>query len=66
MIERSKKESQGFLIYQWEKPGEKPGEKGVVAEKLAYFKLIQKWGWIIGTGRDLCKTRIFSRVITCG
>lgn len=46
MIERSKKEPQGFLIYQWEKPG----EKGVKEEKLTYFRLIPKWGWIIGTG----------------
>jgi methyl-accepting chemotaxis protein len=51
MIERSKKESQGFLTYQWKKPGgEKPGEKGVKEEKLTYFRLIPKWGWIIGTG----------------
>jgi methyl-accepting chemotaxis protein len=51
MIERSKKESQGFLTYQWEKPGgDKPGEKGVKEEKLTYFRLIPKWGWIIGTG----------------
>lgn len=48
MIERSKKEPQGFLTYQWEKPGE--GEKGVKEEKLTYFRLIPKWGWIIGTG----------------
>jgi methyl-accepting chemotaxis protein len=46
MIERSKKEPQGFLTYQWEKPG----EKGVKEEKLTYFRLIPKWGWIIGTG----------------
>ena len=50
MIEKTRKEARGFLTYQWEKPGEKPGEKGVVAEKLAYFRLIPKWGWIVGTG----------------
>ncbi|MCM2286678.1 MAG: methyl-accepting chemotaxis protein [Desulfobacula sp.] len=51
MIERSKKESQGFLTYQWKKPGgDKPGEKGLKEEKLTYFRLIPKWGWIIGTG----------------
>jgi methyl-accepting chemotaxis protein len=51
MIERSKKESQGFLTYQWKKPGgDKLGEKGLKEEKLTYFRLIPKWGWIIGTG----------------
>ena len=46
MIERAEKDSQGFITYQWEKPG----QKGVVGEKLTYFKLIRKWGWIVGTG----------------
>ncbi len=51
MIERSKKESQGFLTYQWKKPGgDKLREKGLKEEKLTYFRLIPKWGWIIGTG----------------
>ncbi len=46
MIERTKKETHGFISYQWEKPH----QKGVASEKLTYFKLIPKWGWIIGTG----------------
>nr|NJM01798.1 methyl-accepting chemotaxis protein [Desulfobacula sp.] len=50
MIEKTRKEARGFLTYQWEKPGGKPGEKGIAAEKLAYFRVIPKWGWIIGTG----------------
>jgi len=46
MIERSEKEGQGFITYKWEKPD----KKGVVGEKLTYFRLNRKWGWIIGTG----------------
>ncbi len=46
MIEKAKKDTFGFMTYQWEKPD----QKGVVGEKLTYFKLIPKWGWIVGTG----------------
>ncbi len=46
MIERSKKEQQGFITYQWEKPH----QEGVYGQKLTYFKYIPKWDWIIGTG----------------
>ncbi|MFA5906318.1 MAG: cache domain-containing protein [Desulfobacula sp.] len=46
MIERAQKDNQGFISYQWEKPN----QKGVVGEKLTYFRLIRKWGWIVGTG----------------
>jgi len=46
MIERSKTETQGFIAYQWEKPH----QKGVIGEKLTYFRRIPKWQWIIGTG----------------
>ncbi|MCF6248032.1 MAG: methyl-accepting chemotaxis protein [Desulfobacula sp.] len=46
MIERSKKDQQGFLTYQWEKPY----QKGELGEKLSYFRYIPKWDWIIGTG----------------
>lgn len=46
MIEQAEKENQGFITYQWEKPN----QKGVVSEKLTYFRLIRKWGWIVGTG----------------
>ncbi len=46
MVERSRKEARGFISYHWEKPR----QKGVVSEKLTYFKRIPKWDWIIGTG----------------
>ena len=46
MLEIAKKDKQGFITYQWEKPG----QKGVVGEKLTYFRRIPKWGWVIGTG----------------
>lgn len=46
MLERSKKETIGFITYQWEKPD----QKGVLGEKLTYFRRIPKWEWVIGTG----------------
>ncbi len=46
MIERSKKEQQGFISYQWEKPH----KKGEFGQKLTYFRYVPKWSWILGTG----------------
>jgi len=46
ILERSKTEKQGFITYKWEKPY----QKGVVGEKLTYFRKIPKWQWIIATG----------------
>ncbi|MCG8567987.1 MAG: methyl-accepting chemotaxis protein [Desulfobacterales bacterium] len=44
IIERAKAHGQGYITYDWKKPD------GRVAEKLAYFKYVDKWQWIICTG----------------
>lgn len=46
MIEVVKKKKEGFYNYQWLKPNN--GTKEV--EKIAYIKLFEPYGWIIGTG----------------
>lgn len=46
MLEIAKKQTSGFISYQWEKPD----QKGVISKKLTYFKMVPKWGWIVGTG----------------
>lgn len=46
MIERSKAEKHGFLEYLWPKVG----KKNELGEKLTYFKYVDKWQWIVGTG----------------
>jgi len=40
-----KKEGGGFLAYQWEKAGE-----SFPSPKISYGKLLEDWGWIVGTG----------------
>ena len=40
-----RREGQGFVSYQWPKPGsEKP------VDKLSYVKGFEPWGWVIGSG----------------
>ena len=46
IIHRARTDQSGFISYLWEKPH----LKGVMGEKLSYFKRIPKWKWIIGTG----------------
>lgn len=35
----------GFQRYQWEKPS-----TGLLTEKLAYVVMLERWGWMLGTG----------------
>ncbi len=35
----------GYLQYEWEKPS-----LGVVGTKMAYSVMLEKWGWMLGTG----------------
>ncbi len=44
LIRRAGAEGKGFFSYFWKKPG------GEVAEKLVYFKYVDKWQWIVCTG----------------
>ena len=44
-VAKVRAESQGFVSYQWPKPGsEKP------VDKLSYVKGFEPWGWVIGSG----------------
>jgi methyl-accepting chemotaxis protein len=45
MVSACKEKGEGFVDYQWPKPGEaKP------VPKVSYVKLYQPWGWVIGSG----------------
>ncbi len=45
MVKVAKKNGEGFVSYQWPKPGStKP------VDKTSYVKLFKEWGWIIGSG----------------
>jgi len=47
MVNVCKEKGEGFVDYQWPKPGA-PTTKPV--PKISYVKLYQPWGWIIGSG----------------
>ena len=41
----AKAEGEGFISYQWSKPGfSKP------VDKVSYAKLVPEWGWVVGSG----------------
>ena len=42
---QSARSGDGFQRYQWEKPS-----TGRVTEKLAYVVMLERWGWMLGTG----------------
>ncbi len=42
---RSATKGDGFQRYGWQKPS-----TGQVAEKLAYVSMLERWGWMLGTG----------------
>jgi methyl-accepting chemotaxis protein len=45
MVSICKEKGEGFVDYEWPKPGEaKP------VPKVSYVKLYQPWGWVIGSG----------------
>ncbi len=45
MVNVCKEKGEGFVDYEWPKPGEaKP------VPKVSYVKLYQPWGWVIGSG----------------
>ncbi|WP_305046528.1 methyl-accepting chemotaxis protein [Geoalkalibacter sp.] len=45
MVEIARKSGQGYVDYQWAKPGfEKP------VDKVSFIKLVPEWGWIVGGG----------------
>ncbi len=46
MVEVVKKGGDGYVPYDWPKPG----IEDKLFPKLSYVKLVEKWGWIIGTG----------------
>lgn len=48
ILEKSKKDSKGFIQYKLVQK-----ETKIISEKLTYIKTYDKWGWIIGTGRHL-------------
>jgi twitching motility protein PilJ len=45
MVNTCKEKGEGFVDYQWPKPG---GTKPV--PKISFVKLYQPWGWVIGSG----------------
>jgi serine phosphatase RsbU (regulator of sigma subunit)/signal transduction histidine kinase len=49
-VEECEARGEGFVDYRWPKP--KPGGSGLTPDvpKLSYVKLIEPWGWILGTG----------------
>ncbi|SCA57308.1 Methyl-accepting chemotaxis protein [Candidatus Terasakiella magnetica] len=45
IVNRAKQDGEGYVSYHWPKPGsDKP------VSKLAFVKLYEPWGWVIGTG----------------
>jgi len=45
MVDVVKKDGEGFVNYQWPKPGySKP------IDKISFVKLFKKWGWVVGSG----------------
>ncbi len=45
MVDVCRRAGQGFVEYQWQKPGQtRP------SPKISYVKLLPEWNWIIGTG----------------
>ncbi|MBP3951051.1 methyl-accepting chemotaxis protein [Bacillus suaedae] len=45
MVKLSKQEGEGFVEYEWPKPGEEEPQP-----KLSYVQYFEEWGWVIGTG----------------
>ena len=48
MVRTAAKNSNGFVRYDWPKPGSEDISRG--APKLSAVRLIPEWGWVIGTG----------------
>ncbi len=46
IVETVKEKSEGYVEYQWQWKD----EAGIVAPKISYVKIYEKWGWIVGTG----------------
>jgi methyl-accepting chemotaxis protein len=44
-VKQVRQSGEGFVQYQWEKPGETE-----VIDKLSFVKGFESWGWIVGTG----------------
>ncbi|WP_305043365.1 methyl-accepting chemotaxis protein, partial [Geoalkalibacter sp.] len=45
MVEVARRDGQGFVDYQWAKPGFADPQ-----DKVSFVKLVPEWGWIIGGG----------------
>ncbi len=45
IIEKAKAQKSGYVDYVWKKPGSEAS-----APKVAYVKLFEPWGWVIGSG----------------
>ncbi|MFT5757884.1 MAG: methyl-accepting chemotaxis protein [Alteromonadaceae bacterium] len=45
MVQLVNAQGQGFVEYQWNKPGQKKP-----IDKVSFVKAFQPWGWVIGTG----------------
>lgn len=45
MVRTVKAQGQGFVDYQWEKPG-----AARPVDKISFVKLVPEWGWMIGAG----------------
>ena len=41
---------QGFVAYEWPKPGKNGGVTSELYPKLSYVKIFEPWRWVIGTG----------------
>ncbi|MEA2061643.1 MAG: cache domain-containing protein [Thermodesulfobacteriota bacterium] len=46
IIDRARKENQGFIVYDWPKPG----QKDKTGKKLTCFVRVPEWKWIVCTG----------------
>ena len=46
---KSAQSGEGFQRYAWNKPS-----SGQVTDKLAYVVMLDRWGWMLGTGIYLC------------
>jgi PAS domain S-box-containing protein len=47
MVEIAKQDGEGFVRYQWPRPG---SQDQTAVSKLSFVKKFEPWGWVVGTG----------------
>ncbi|MFA7669546.1 MAG: methyl-accepting chemotaxis protein [Burkholderiaceae bacterium] len=60
MVDVARKHGEGFVNYQWPRPGDT-----VPVDKVSYVKAFGPWGWVVGSGvyADDIRSAAFSRLV---